>query len=107
MIDSPEVAALRVEVHELRLRVDGLEVRIDAAERKQQLDHQALEAKWNEIAGGIGALSRTVGNLSSQVSASHYSLVHLLAVTARTVRVPDADLAEAMRVAKEAMEEPR
>lgn len=101
--ESADVDALRLEVRELKLRIDVIEVRIAAAERKQMLDHQALEAKWNEIAVGIGAVSRTVSNLSSQVTASHYSLVHLLAVTARQMKVPDADLAEAMRMATEAM----
>lgn len=106
MTEAADVEAMRLEVKELRLRVDGLEVRISAAERKQMLDHQSLEAKWNEISVGIGAVSRTVGNLSSQVTASHYSLVHLLAVTARQMKVPDADLNEAMRMATEAMKTP-
>jgi hypothetical protein len=101
--EAPEVTGLRGELKELKLRVDALEVRIAAAELKQKLDHDSLEAKWNDIVSGIAALSRTVANLSSQQMASHYSLVHLLAVTARQMKVPDADLNEAMRMATEAM----
>lgn len=104
MSDSTDAAALRLELAELKLRIDGIEVRIAAAELKQLNDHNSLMARWSDISQGLGAVSRTMANIAGQVTASHYSLVHLLAVTARQVNVPDADLAEAMRMATKAME---
>lgn len=104
--ETIEVTQLRQELQVLKLRVDEVEVRIAAAERKQALDHESLTMRWGDIGIGIAALNKTVGNLSSQVNASHYSLVHLLAVTARQMKVPDADLEVAMRMATEAMKTP-
>lgn len=106
LTESADVAALRLEVRELKLRIDGIEVRIAAAERKQMLDHQALTEKWGDVVIAVNANSKAVSNLASQQMASHYSLVHLLAVTARQMKVPDADLNEAMRMATEAMKTP-
>lgn len=107
MSDPADAAELRLELMELRLRVDELDVRIAAAELKQLNDHASLMSKWGDISQGQSAISRSLGNLAGQVTASHYSLVHLLAVTARQVNAPDADLAEAMRMATKAMEPPR
>lgn len=106
-VADADTAALRHEIAELKRRVDELEVRLEtriaAAEAKQAADTAALIEKWKDIVVAVTANSRAVSNLADQQRASHYALVHLLAVTARQVRVPDADLNEAMRIAKEAM----
>jgi phage host-nuclease inhibitor protein Gam len=101
------VQSIRADLGDLRRRIDELETRLEtriaAAEAKQLADFEALTKQWKDITLAVAAASRQVSNLADQQRASHYALVHLLAVTARQVRVPDADLNEAMRIAKEAI----
>lgn len=102
-----DVDSIRHEIETLRRRIDELEVRLEtriaAAELKQAADIDALSKQWKDLTVALHANSRAVSNLADQQRASHYALVHLLAVTARQVRVPDSDLNEAMRIAKEAI----
>jgi hypothetical protein len=100
---------MKSELDQLRRRVDEMEVRLDtriAAEEMKRADEVgSLRIQLGELTGAMRANTNLVANLASQVRASHYALVHLLAVTARQVRVPDKDLQEAMRVAEEAIKQ--
>src|SRR5688572_21696534 len=93
---SPDDAkTIRSEIELLRRRVDELEVRLDtriaAEEQKRHDEIEDLRSHWKDLTVALEANTRTMGNVSSQVRASHFSLVHLLAVTARQVKVPDKD----------------
>lgn len=94
---STDVYEFREELALLKLKVIELEARISAAEAKQQRDHDGLLQEWRNVTTAIGANARAVENLRSQQAASTMALVHLMAITARQVNVPDADLKEAIK----------
>jgi len=91
---------LRGELEELKLRVNGLESRIAAAELKQRNDLDQVNQQMTALGRELAALRGKVGDLESLLRANHYAQIHLWGVTARLLKLPDAEIDSAQQHAR-------
>jgi len=98
-----DLEIMKLELTELRARIDVLETRLDtrigAVEAKEQLDFAVAEEKQARLGLELQELKRQYLNLASLHRAGQMAVLHLLGVTARAVRVSEAEISEAMKMA--------
>jgi hypothetical protein len=103
-MSDPALDAIRGELSELKRRVDELETRLEtrisAAEHKELLDVNELKLQVKAATGDIAGIDRKLSGLASLQRAGHLAVLHLLGVTARAVKVSEAEIAEAMKLAE-------
>lgn len=87
-----------VEIMELDLRT-----RIDAVEYRQKGDIDVLQTQLTQFANAQHEANRKISDLHSLFVASQFSLIHLMGMMARQMKVPKRDLEEALKQAKDAV----
>lgn len=93
------IEKLHTELEELKFRFADLETRVAAVESKELNDFNVVQEQMTRLAIDHGKLVTQVLNLASLHRAGQMAVLHLLGVTARAVRVSEAEIAEAMRMA--------
>lgn len=108
-LTAAQAAELRGELAELRTRVDELEerlnTRIAAAELKQKNDADVVREQLALQRRDIAALRGDLGNVESLLRANHLAEIHLWGVTARLLKLPEAEVKEAQQHARKLLDD--